>query len=592
MKRMITVWFVFFVALSAIGLFVSGCSKSNPAGPSSGTVTGTITGTVTDVSTGNPIDSASVILGSSYTTTNSKGSYSFSKAPTGADTVTVIASGFVSQTKAVKVSSSGSEILNFSMQPTTTSLSGTVTDSVTNTPIAGATVTIGSQSTTTSSAGSYSFSGISAGSYTIAVSANGYVSSTKKIQISAGQPQIVNFSLQPTGTTVSGTITDATTNKPIPSAIVKLGQSTVTTSAQGGYSFPNMSPGSYTISASAANYVSQSKQIQVSAGQPQTVNFSLQPSTTTVSGTITDSTTNTTIAGATVTLDSLSTTTSSAGSYSFSGVSAGSYTLSVSASGYNSASKQVQVEAGVPQTVDLSLKAMQESVRLSGTLNSAYYQWTPFNFDSYQFVRSANGIVDHNVKVTIKINPTVNPVTIIVMRPDGYYKFEVDSTTAGFNKTFESNASGDWEVIVWNYGNAQTSYSGTVTMDFSDYPVSTNDISSQVAAPIDTAIAANSTASQLRFLKAGMSFQLNLKVSGTVYASVAGPGPSYAVVLNSQKVDSTYSSQTFTATSTGFYSLSFQNQNILFSKTVTGSLLIKRGTSSGSQFEGEGKILR
>ena len=396
--------------------------------------------------------------------------------------------------------------------------------------------------------------------------------------------------VEPATSSISGTVTDALTNNPISSATVTLGSSSTTTSATGNYSFSNVAPGTYTITASATNYVSASKQIQVLAGQPQTVNFSLQPASTTVSGTVVDAVTSTPVASATVVLGSRSTTTSSNGSYSFSQVQPGSYTMAVSASGYNSASKQISVSPGVPQIVDFSIRAVQETVNFGTTLNPNYYSWTSFSFDSYSFVQCSNGLMGHNVKVTVTVNPTPNPINVIVMRPDGFYKLEVNSVTAGFTRSFMSNACGRWMIVVENFGTAQTTYSGTVTMDFSHYSVSSNDISSPVQVPIDTSVAPSSLVYVRRFLKAGMTYNLQLTVSGTIYLTIKDP--SFSVVLDNQKVDGTYTSQSFVATQDGLYWFRFENQNILFSKSISGSLFIYRGSSSGSVLQGEGPIMR
>ncbi|MGB6066358.1 MAG: hypothetical protein WBG50_16265 [Desulfomonilaceae bacterium] len=235
-------------------------------------------------------------------------------------------------------------------------------------------------------------------------------------------------------------------------------------------------------------------------------------------------------------------------------------------------------------------QSTQESVSLGNTLNASQYYWQAFNFDSYPFVQCSNGLMSNNVDVTVTIAPTSNPVNVIIMRPDGYYKFEVDSESTGFTKSFMTNACGDWEVIVWNYGTAQTTYSGTVAMDFSNYPLETNDISSQVQAPINISIPTSSTDQILRFLKAGMTYQLQLTVSGTVYLSIYNPDNSTA--LASQQINSSYTSQTFAANQDGFYAFDYQNQNVLSNKSVTGSLLINMGTSSENHSEGQARLMR
>jgi len=395
--------------------------------------------------------------------------------------------------------------------------------------------------------------------------------------------------------TISGTVTDATTNKPIGSATVTLGSLTTSTSFQGTYSFSDVPAGTYTLTVTAGGYASQSKQVQVSQGTSQTLNFSLQPAATTVSGTVIDATTSTPVPSATVTLGSQTTTTSSAGSYTFSNVQPGSYTITASANGYNSTSKQIQVSGGVPQTVDLSLQAVQKTISLGQTLNAGYYGWQPFSFDSYPFVQCSGGVMNHNVKVTVTINPTPNPVNIIVMRPDGYYKFEVDSTTGGLNKSFLTNACGYWEIIVWNYGNAQTTYSGNVSIDFSNYLASSDDISSQVQVPINyPSISAGTGAYFFRFLKKNMTYSLQLNISGgsnnDINLRITNPDGSYAF---NGRVSGSYNSQTFTATSDGLQLFDFDNSfSFISSKSVTGFLLINRGTSSGNLLEGRAKTVK
>src|SRR5579875_1566065 len=88
-------------------------------------------------------------------------------------------------------------------------LSGTVTDSATGKPIAGATVIAGSFSGTTNSSGQYSFIAAT-GSYTVAVQAFGYAEkSASGVQVTAGKTVTQNFGLAAAATIpVTGTVTD------------------------------------------------------------------------------------------------------------------------------------------------------------------------------------------------------------------------------------------------------------------------------------------------------------------------------------------------------------------------------------------------
>ena len=88
-------------------------------------------------------------------------------------------------------------------------LAGTVTDAVTNQPIAGATVTTSLGTTTTDANGHYSIT-LPVGTYSATYSRFGYADNTQNnISITAGTTTTVNVALQPQpSVTVSGTITD------------------------------------------------------------------------------------------------------------------------------------------------------------------------------------------------------------------------------------------------------------------------------------------------------------------------------------------------------------------------------------------------
>ena len=79
--------------------------------------TGTLTGTVTDVSTSNPISGATVTAGSSMTTTNGSGVYTFSGITADTYSVTASATGYGSSTTTVTVSSGGTTTQNFALSP-------------------------------------------------------------------------------------------------------------------------------------------------------------------------------------------------------------------------------------------------------------------------------------------------------------------------------------------------------------------------------------------------------------------------------------------------------------------------------------------
>lgn len=88
-------------------------------------------------------------------------------------------------------------------QPTTGSVAGTVTDSATGAAIAGATVSVGTATTTTDTAGAYVVSGLAGGTYTLGVSASGYVSASQSASITAGATTTSNAALTKSATTTA-----------------------------------------------------------------------------------------------------------------------------------------------------------------------------------------------------------------------------------------------------------------------------------------------------------------------------------------------------------------------------------------------------
>lgn len=87
---------------------------------------------------------------------------------------------------------------------------------------------------------------------------------------------------QPTNGTIYGYVTDASTGQPIANAAVSVsGVGTVYTDSQGYYQI-SVPAGTYTVTASASGYISQSQNVTVNSGLSVQVDFQLQPVQTTV----------------------------------------------------------------------------------------------------------------------------------------------------------------------------------------------------------------------------------------------------------------------------------------------------------------------
>ena len=146
-----------------------------------------------------PIVGATVSLSPSAatTTTDVNGNYSLAANP-GTYTVTASAAGYSSASQTVTVNGGQNQLVNFKLVSLTAtgSIKGIVTDNVTATAIAGATVSLSNGLTTiTDVSGNYSFPAVLYGTYAITASAIGYVGQSQPVTVKPGHLTIINFQL-------------------------------------------------------------------------------------------------------------------------------------------------------------------------------------------------------------------------------------------------------------------------------------------------------------------------------------------------------------------------------------------------------------
>lgn len=243
--------------------------------------------------------------------------------------------------------------------PTTGSISGQVTDSVTGNGIPNATVVWNGNSTTTNGNGNYTLSNLAPGTANLVVSATNYTSKTvNSVTVTTGNTTTVNVSLQPKPGTVNVTVTGSS-NTPITNATVTLDGASPSSTSSNVYTFNNVTEGSHNLSVSAPGYQTSQQSIDVGPGATVNKTVALSALPGTISGTVTDSSTHAGISGATVAVNGtgLSTTTGAGGTYTISNVPAGNYTVSASASNYqsNSVSGVTVTSGGTTSNVNITL---------------------------------------------------------------------------------------------------------------------------------------------------------------------------------------------------------------------------------------------
>ncbi len=297
--------------------------------------------------------------------TDGSGNYSFPSVAPGTYSLTFTDSGWVTLTiNGVAVTAGNTTTKNAALVEDG-SLNGNVTDANTATPLTAGTVTCSCQVGTApiNGAGNYSFSNVAPGNYSLTFSDTGYVTFVvNNVAVVAGTPTVTSVALTEDGS-ITGTVTDATAsgNPPLSGVTVTCScqVGTVPTDGSGNYTFPNIAPGTYSLTFAVSGYVTATiDNVTVSSGSPISESIALTEDGG-FNGTVTNSSSNP-LQGVTVTCNLCgvsSAITASDGTYSFGDfIAPGTYSLTFSDTGYvtQTISGQV-VNAGASTEVDATM---------------------------------------------------------------------------------------------------------------------------------------------------------------------------------------------------------------------------------------------
>ena len=327
------------------------------------TTPGTIAGHVTDSATGAALAGATVSTSGASATTDSSGSYTLNNVPPGSRSVTAPLTGYVTQTITVTVNPGATATLDFQLSKTMTpgAISGQVTNASTGAALAGATVSFSGGSTTMDSNGAYSFSNVAPGTYNVTASQTGFSSQTASVTVNSGATATLNFQLSPAAGpgTISGRVSNITTGGAVSGATVSFSGGSTTANSNGNYTFTNVAPGTYNVTATHSGYFAVTNSVTVASGTTATLNFALATGGK-LAGTVTSG--GAPVSGATVSIaggsigTNLTITTSSSGSYNSNWIPVGAYTVTVSASGHATQSKNATVNTGATTTLNFTLQ--------------------------------------------------------------------------------------------------------------------------------------------------------------------------------------------------------------------------------------------
>ena len=177
-----------FLLACCLSFFLSSCSDDDGSSPSTGT--GTVTGIITDDYNA-PLEGVVVsVEGSTATaTTNAQGEFTLSDIPVSKSILTFKKSSYqtISVTVTPKSFSSGTALVNASMEYAAAKIQGVILDAKNNNaPLAGVTVSISeTQSTTTGLDGKYSIENLPLDAYTVTFTKAGYATITRTVGIDA-----------------------------------------------------------------------------------------------------------------------------------------------------------------------------------------------------------------------------------------------------------------------------------------------------------------------------------------------------------------------------------------------------------------------
>ncbi len=393
--------------------------------PSAVAVTYTISGQITHAGTG--LSGVSVALNGASTaiaTTDSSGDYSFAGLAAGTYTVTPSRNGYTfSPTNQTFTNINSNQTASFTAAAAATyTISGQIVAS--GTGLSGVTVALSGTSTATTStdsSGNYSFASLAAGTYTVTPSRNGYAfTPPNQTFTNISSNQTASFTAAAAATyTISGQITASGMGlSGVTVALSGASTATTTTDSSGNYSFVSLASGTYTVTPSRSGYTfTPPNQTLTNISSNQTASFSAAAVTYSISGRITASGAG--LSGVTITLSGASaatTTSDSAGNYSFANLAPGSYTVTPARAGYTftppsqtftnmSASQTASFTAAASATYTISGKITRSgtglksvTVALSGastatttTNSSGAYSFPSLASGTYTVTPSRNG---------------------------------------------------------------------------------------------------------------------------------------------------------------------------------------------------------
>jgi len=366
------------ILLTLLVLF-GGLLAPHPAAAQTGSVSGFVVDTLGNRISGATVAATSGPSAPAQTTTAADGSFLLSRLNAGNYVFTANRSGYTGTSRSFTVNAGVNARIDFTIRSETTQggvVQGHVTQRGTSTPIGGARVDltggagVPSQSTTTDESGFYSFSNLNTGRIRLAVTRAGYYNESRQLSVTQGRSITADFALRLRASqlaTLSGVVSD-TTGTAIRGAVVTLSGGVSsgmrdTTDSRGRYSITRVIPDTYTVSVTAAGFVSSTPTtVILEQDESEVLNVTLTSvgaSTAGITGLVVDGD-GQPIVGARVAITGgpvtgRSDTTDATGLYEILSLPAGTYTLRASATGFAPQTRTTSIVVDTTTQLDFTL---------------------------------------------------------------------------------------------------------------------------------------------------------------------------------------------------------------------------------------------